>query len=463
MSGKILVVDGLATNRIVLKVKLSTAYYDVVQAATGAEALDVAAREAPDIVLLGSDLPDLTGPEFLQRLAAQPAETPPPALMFLTRDDPETRLAALKAGAADILIKPVEEQVLMARLRSVLRHHQSARDLQMHSATAQEIGFSEAAGTFNAPGRIGLIAGGHPAALRLQTDLRSLCPHQMVSLDPEGALATPKVHALPDIYLLRVAADGLDEMRGLITKLRAAPHSSRQPVIALLAADAADHMASLLDMGADDVIAEGRDARELVLRLNRQINDVQRARAIREQLRHSLEAAMIDPLTGLYNRRYALPYLERLAAAAHGEARSFAVMVADLDHFKQVNDCHGHATGDRMLCHVARVLKNCLRPNDMVARIGGEEFLIVVPNCTAPQARRLAGRLCDRVRDSALCTGRNRPPVAVTISIGVTLCHPQPELDRPDVHGILDEADRALYGSKSGGRNTVTFCTRPAA
>ncbi len=463
MSGKILVVDGLATNRIVLKVKLATAYYEVIQAANGAEALSLAQRERPDLILLSARLPDQCGSDFLTALKGRLGRETPPALMFLTEDNSQTRLDALKAGAADILVKPVDEQVLLARLRSLLRQHQAARDMRMHLESASEFGFSEALGRFEIPGRIGLISGGNTATVRLQTELRTMSRHRVMSLDPEGALTSPGPEEGPDVYLLWISASNADEMRGLITKLRAAPHSRHRPVMVVLAPDASEQMASALDLGADDAMQDMQDTRELALRIDRQINEMRCAESMRKHLRHSLKAAMVDPLTGLYNRRYALPYLDRLIDAAHCENRSYAVMVADLDYFKLVNDRYGHATGDAVLNHVARILKSCLRSDDMIARIGGEEFLIVVPNSSPAAARELASHLCDTVRKCPVHTATGAPPVTVTVSIGVMLGHPLPDGAKPDAHTLLDEADRALYRSKSIGRDTVTFGPRTAA
>ncbi|HKL04843.1 MAG TPA: diguanylate cyclase [Roseovarius sp.] len=463
MSGKVLVVDGLATNRIVLKVKLSTAYYDVIQASTGSEALGLAERDMPDIILVSAQLPDQSGAAFLKSLKARCGHDTPPTLLFLTDSSAEARLELLNAGATEILVKPVEERVLLARLRSILRQHQKERDLRMHLTTASEIGFSDSAEPFDMPGKIGLITASPASSLRLQNGLRGLFAHSVVTLDPEGALATPNSDKTPDMYLLRIGAGNLDEMMTLITNLRAASHSRRRPITAVLAADAVDATASIIDIGANDVLNEDQDMRELALRLGRQITATRRAAALRDQFRHSLEAAMIDPLTGLRNRRYALPYLERLIDSAYRDNRGYAVMLADLDYFKQVNDRHGHASGDKVLCHVAQTLRSCLQKNHMIARIGGEEFLMVIPDCDPSLARQLARRICEAVRTSPIHVTQSAPAVAVTISIGATLGHPRPDNTKPDMHVLLEEADRALYQSKVGGRNTVSFCKKTAA
>ncbi len=463
MSGKILVVDGLATNRIVLKVKLSTAYYDVIQASTGSEALGLVDRDMPDIIVASAQLPDQSGAAFLQSLKAQCGHDTPPTLLFLTESTADTRLDLLKAGATEILAKPVEERVLLARLRSILRQHQKEMDLRMHLKTASEIGFSDSAAPFDMPGKIGLIAASPAPSMRLQNGLRGLFAHTVATLDSEGALATPHSDKPPDTYLLWIGAGNLDEMKNLITNLRAAAHSRRRPITAVLAADAVDATASILDIGANDVLSEDQDLRELAVRLDRQIAATRRANALRDQFRHSIEAAMIDPLTGLRNRRYALPYLERVMDSACRDNRSYAVMLADLDHFKQVNDFHGHTSGDKVLCHVAQTLRSCLQQNDMIARIGGEEFLMVIPDCDAAHARHLARRMCEAVRLSPIQVSEAAPAVAVTISIGATLGHARPDNPKPDMHDLLEEADRALYQSKIGGRNTVSFYKKTMA
>ncbi|EDM71669.1 diguanylate cyclase response regulator [Roseobacter sp. AzwK-3b] len=463
MSGKILILDDLATNRIVLKVKLSAAYYDVIQARTGAEALALAARENPDLVICAPSLSDMSSHGFVQSLKARDGVEAAPVIMFLHHDDHQARLAALQSGADEILVKPVDESMLLARLRSLLRQHQMARDLRVHAGTASALGFAETAPIFDRICHIGLVAHGQKEAVALAAKLGQLSCYKVKPLDPESALVNPRDGTVPDLYLLRVCAGSRDESVDLIARLNASPHSRKRPIIALLSPDAAGLTPGLLDMGADDVIDETCDTRELQLRLDRQLTRARKAEAMREQLQTGLEAAVIDPLTGLYNRRYALPFLDRLIDETRRDGRGFAVMVADLDHFKRINDRHGHAAGDAVLSQIARLLKSNLRDEDMIARIGGEEFLIVMPDTGRDEASRMARRLCAAVRRSPLHVMSSEAPLNVTISIGATLGHPRPDAETPRVDTLLDEADRALYGSKSDGRNMVTFSRRPAA
>ncbi len=463
MSGKVLIVDGLATNRIVLKVKLSSAYYDVLQAATSADALALAATEAPDLVLCAPILPDATGRDLVRRIKARFGSDAPPVILFLHDNAPETRLAALQAGAHDILVKPVDDIELLARLRSVLRQHQSDRDLRVHAGPASALGFGEAAAAFRPAARIGLIAPGGSVAPMRAASLGRLYNATVTPLDPESALLSSRRGDPPDLYLLQVSRRGQAEAFDLIAKLRAAPHSRHRPIIALLSADAAGLAAGLLDMGAEGVVGEATDPAEIALRLARHLDGARHAETLREQLRNGLRAAVIDPLTGLHNRRYALPFLARLNDTAQRDGRSFAVMVADLDHFKRINDRHGHAAGDAVLRQVARLLKSNLRDEDMIARIGGEEFLMVLPDVLRDTALRTARRLCTVIRNSPFQVPSTEAPVQVTISIGVTLACPRPGTPPAGVDSLIDAADRALYDSKSCGRNMVTVCGQSAA
>lgn len=458
MSGKVLIVDGLATNRIVMKVKLSAAYYDVIPAGTAAEALALAALESPDLVICAPTMVDMSGPEFVRRLKKQQEGDAPPVLLFLCDHTLDLRLDALRAGADEVLVKPVDDPALLARLRSLLRQHQVTRDLRMHAGAVSALGLSEAAPGFDRPGRIGLIAPDRGGAAMLAQRLQRCSGHKVKPLDPEAALVKPRSGTAPEIYVLRVCAGNRNAATDLIANLNAKPHSRSRPIVVLLAPDAQGQTANLLDMGVADVIAESSAPDELALRIGRQLCFARRAEAMREQLQSGLRAAVVDPLTGLYNRRYALPFLNRLVDTASHDGRGFAVMVADLDHFKLVNDQYGHAAGDTVLRKVARLLKSNLRCEDMIARIGGEEFMIVMPETTRSEARRMASRLCAAVRDAPVPIASSEAPVHVTVSIGVTIGHAG-----GNAANLLDEADRALYGSKSGGRNTVTLSRHPAA
>ena len=161
------------------------------------------------------------------------------------------------------------------------------------------------------------------------------------------------------------------------------------------------------------------------------------------------ELAERDELTGLPNRRRVM---EALAAERERHARSgigFAVAMLDIDHFKRINDRYGHPVGDAVLKAVGQLLTGTLRGPDVVGRVGGEEFLLVLPGATVAEA---AGQAAERVRAAIAAHdwGATAPELAVTASIGVAVALPGEPLER-----LIDRADRGLYRAKSGGRNQV--------
>jgi two-component system cell cycle response regulator len=219
-----------------------------------------------------------------------------------------------------------------------------------------------------------------------------------------------------------------------------------------------------LDLGANDVMDAHASINELALRMHRQAHEKRRTDGMRAMLRKRLDAAITDPLTGLYNRRYALPFLQQQIECAQLRGRQFTVMLADLDHFKAVNDRYGHTAGDLVLKHVASELSSALQDHDMIARIGGEEFMIILPHATQEQARDIANTLRRNIRELPIALSDNGAPVNITISIGVTFAPNEDGQPGPcTVNSLLEQADKALYRAKSMGRNTVTLDVRSAA
>jgi diguanylate cyclase (GGDEF)-like protein len=160
--------------------------------------------------------------------------------------------------------------------------------------------------------------------------------------------------------------------------------------------------------------------------------------------------AITDQLTGLFIKRHMLEVLEQLRAEAAATGKSFALLLCDLDHFKQVNDAHGHPTGDLVLQKVAQSLRSALRAGDLAFRYGGEELAVLMPGATQASSLQTAERLRAAVQSAKLTTDRGQP-LQATISLGLAL-H-QAGLSAAE---LIARADRALYASKHAGRNRVT-------
>lgn len=210
-----------------------------------------------------------------------------------------------------------------------------------------------------------------------------------------------------------------------------------------------------LDSGADDYITKPCNPLELKVRLRagRRVVELQEqlVRA-REALRYE---AMRDPLTGMLNRRSVLEALEQELARHRRTAEPLSLLALDLDHFKSVNDRFGHATGDAVLVATADCLARGVRAYDHVGRIGGEEFLIVLPGCSSSNALRVAERIRRAMHETAIDIPGGR--LSVTTSIGVSGL---PDLEPSDGKALIAAADAALYESKRLGRDRATLATR---
>lgn len=175
---------------------------------------------------------------------------------------------------------------------------------------------------------------------------------------------------------------------------------------------------------------------------------------ITNELRHLAE---IDPLTAVFNRRAVLSLLDKGISNAQRSQVPLPVLVLDLDHFKLINDTYGHQGGDEALRHFVRIAQQCLRKEDVIGRIGGEEFAVFLPNADGEGALALAQRLRGLLAATPLLTASARP-VTMTVSIGVTLSESG---DTPEI--ALQRADAAMYLAKQRGRNRVEMLPFAAA
>jgi len=215
-----------------------------------------------------------------------------------------------------------------------------------------------------------------------------------------------------------------------------------------------DSAAMLLDLGGNDVVLGQVCAAELVLRARTLVRHKFDQDRLRDTLRHGLFAAMTDPLTGLYNRRYAETHLRHIAELAHAAGSQYALMMIDIDHFKRINDNYGHAAGDIVLRGLADRLKQNFRPEDLVARIGSEEFLIAMPRTTLAEAKAAAQRLRRLVNIRAFAVGDGHDDLHVTISVGVALDALDPQ-HITSLGDLFKRADAALYRAKANGRDAI--------
>jgi two-component system cell cycle response regulator len=248
--------------------------------------------------------------------------------------------------------------------------------------------------------------------------------------------------------------DGIDVCRRVREKLG-------EPYIYIMLLTSKTKKADIIQgmgAGADDYISKPFDPQELRMRLNagRRIIELQsQLLATRESLRYMVSH---DSLTGLYSRAEILEQMHRELNRASRDHAPVGVIIADVDHFKVINDTHGHLIGDVVLIEIARRLRRAVRKYDLIGRYGGEEFLILMPGCDATESVGNA----ERVRASVMCEAVTLPEgeVRVTISAGVANGFGDEE---GDVNGLIRIADTALYRAKAMGRNQVVLGARTGA
>ncbi len=458
MTRRILIVDDVVTNRIVYRARLAAAFYDPLLASDGAGCLAVAqlaTGDRPDLILLDLNLPDMPGHEVLRRLRSDPRSRDIPVIVLTAARDAQSRLAAFACGADDVIVKPAADRVLLARMRNLMR---SRAEFAAEGALAGT-GLAEPTTPFDPPGTLAVVSATPAVANDLQTALAGLLRDRLVIQTRTQALAeapNPGRSSGADVFIVTEDATDAEGALRLLSELKSHQATRHAAVCLLVRSQTPDAAAMAFDLGADDVVGPDVPAAELAVRLRGLVRRKRAADRQRARMHDSLRLALVDPLTGLYNRRYAAPHLTAIAGRAAETGSAFAVMVVDLDRFKCVNDQHGHAAGDQVLVEVGRRLTANLRDSDLLARIGGEEFLIVLPDSGMVDARRVAERLCRAVeeRPIRLPSGAG---LTVTVSIGVAVSGGRAAGAAISGDALVEQADLALLEAKVSGRNQVTF------
>jgi two-component system, cell cycle response regulator len=300
-----------------------------------------------------------------------------------------------------------------------------------------------------------LIAEDDPVSRRvLQAHLSKWGYEVVVTADGADAWKVLQGNDLPSLAILDWMMPSMDGIE-VIRRLRGRGDPSYVYVILLTAKSQKEDIVAGLEAGADDYLVKPFDAHELRARIRtgKRILDLQRELlAVQAALR---EEATHDPLTKAWNRAGILEILQRECARAQRQQASLGVVMADLDHFKPINDTYGHMAGDEVLREIVRRMTASVRSYDSIGRYGGEEFVVVFPDCGAESAFQRADQLRRDITTRPVET--SSAPVSVTASLGVAASD-QGHCGSYEV--LLRAADSALYRSKAAGRNQTTLATQ---
>jgi len=259
--------------------------------------------------------------------------------------------------------------------------------------------------------------------------------------------------AAPQMLILDWMMPEIDGVE-LCERLRDRGAGSYRYVLLVTARDNKDDVVAGLDAGADDYLTKPFNAEELRARLRAGRRILQLQAALLKSREDLQFEATHDPLTGLWNRRAIMDILRREMLRYQRTNSPLGVMMADLDHFKKINDSHGHLVGDSVLRESSRRLAETIRSYDSAGRFGGEEFLVVTPGCSASDVVSTAERIRTAVSTRPIGTDAGR--IKATLSLGVASTE---TLQTHDAEVLLRAADNALYAAKAAGRSRVQLAS----
>ncbi len=448
MSARVMVVDDVEANVRLLEAKLTIEYFDVVSCHDGLTALTLAAETQPDLILLDVTMPGMDGFETCRRLKAQAETRHIPVVLVTALDGREDKIRGLEAGADDFITKPLDDVILFARVRSLSRLKQVMDELREREENSRRMGVStDGDRRLRAEGGRVLVVDDNEAQAKKIAD--QLGVEHRVTIEANADAAIKAVRGPLDLVIVNVAADTFDGLR--VLALSKSGDARRAPVLAVVDPMDRARMVKALELGAADVVNRPIDPDELSARARTQIRRKRYTDFLRDKLDSSLELAVTDALTGLHNRRYMTGQLDALVNRAVHGGSSVALLVLDIDHFKLVNDGFGHDAGDEVLIEFAVRLATNVRAVDLPCRLGGEEFVVVMPGADLEDAGRVAERIRRDVASQPFRIMGGKEMLTITISIGVAAtCGPH---DTPEL--LLKRADEGVYEAKAKGRNIV--------
>jgi two-component system, cell cycle response regulator len=437
MTARILVVDDIEANVKLLKLKLIKRYYEVLTASNGLEAIEILEHQQVDLILLDVNMPIKNGFDTCLAIKSNPKTFHIPVIMVTALNETEDRLKGLEVGADDFITKPIIDVVLFARIKSLIRLKELIDDIrQYHSMKIEEIS------------SYGLLDDAN--ILLIDDDIVSINlikqvfnPSRLTNIaldeDIDGYLNNNL-----DLIIINANSLVIDPLR-ICVKILNNDNTQNVPILSIIEQGDYETLVKALDLGVNDYLADPINKEEIRARSITQIKRKKFQDALGQHIQDNINLAQIDGLTGLYNRNY---FHNKLL-----EEMSFnkilSLVILDLDYFKKINDVYGHLVGDKLLQHVAQTIKNNLRSKDVLARFGGEEFILLLPANDLNTAYLIADRIRKLIEATAFYIGEQKE-ISITASFGVAM---QLENELPE--SLIDRADKALYIAKETGRNKV--------
>lgn len=451
MTAQILVVDDVPANVKLLEAKLASEYYDVLVARDGFEAIDMAQKHKPDIILLDVMMPGIDGFETCRLLKESPEVAHIPVVMVTALSEKSDRLRGLEVGADDFLTKPINDMALFARVKSLVRMKVLLDELRLRDKTNMQMGITSTENSFLSDvsgAKILLVDDDQVQGKQVVSKLSETYKVDWIQ-DSEKAMSASKEGGY-DIILMSTGLADVDGLR-LASQIKNQEETRNVPLLVLVDEDDSRLMLKALEVGINDYMTMPVDKNEMTARVRTQIRRKRYQDALKEQYQKSVSMAVTDGLTGLYNRHFLNTHLENMVHQSVKNGKRIALMMMDMDHFKEVNDTYGHDAGDRVLKQLSDVILRASRSTDLAARFGGEEFVVLMPETDEQAALNASNRMRETVEKTLFVVGANGEVIHKTVSIGIANSHP----DGDSAEALIKRADEAMYSAKRNGRNQV--------
>ncbi|QOD38397.1 PleD family two-component system response regulator [Candidatus Wolbachia massiliensis] len=452
MTAKILVVDDVSSNVKLLEARLKAEYYTVIVAHDGEEAMDLVAKQQPDIILLDIMMPKMNGFEVCKKLKNDPLTTHIPIIMVTALHDTHDKVQGINAGADDFLTKPIDETALSARIKSLTRLKMVIDELRLRGETNAEIGGVSGMDYSNQifDANILVIDEDVFQAEQIYNVLKQRFRSIKILNDPIEALKVG-IEGNYNLIISDMQFSKTDGLR-LCSEFRSKVETRYTPILILSEDYDRSNLVKALDVGANDYLTVPLDESELIARVNLQVKRKRYQDALRMNLFNNAEMSVKDPLTNCYNRRYFDAHLKNIVKDSVEKDRRLSLMILDIDYFKKVNDDFGHSAGDELLKQIQKRISENIRVTDLLARFGGEEFVVVMPDTNVLDAFAVAERIREIIAIEPFTLLDKSITHSVTVSIGIA------EMQKSDLDNIkkfIIRADRYLYKAKNSGRNRV--------
>jgi two-component system, cell cycle response regulator len=433
----VVVVDDSTTMRTIIKKELTAEDYEVITFKDGLEALSSLhwMQKPPDLITLDIDMPRMDGFTCCERLREQESQglfketpTPVPVLFVSANDSLQNRLRGFHLGSLEFISKPFRRGDIAKAVNRVLRPHREYA------------------------GMTALVVDDDMIVRQLVT----ICLQRIgltVLEASDGQEAYDLLRTLERPVDMAIVDFNMPRMRGdeLVHLARRLPDVEHLPLLFLSSANEPEHILTMFRAGATDYLVKPFIAEELLARVQVHLQLQRHIRQLESMNQNLWRIATHDHLTGLYNKKFFLENVNGIFARAKRANEELSCLFFDLDHFKKVNDTHGHGFGDYVLATIGRLITQNTRTGDIAARYGGEEFVIALPGLNLDSALEVAERLRAMVAQHGFQQDELTWPV--TISIGVASLKNHAPVD---LNALMDKADKALYQAKTAGRNRVS-------